>query len=139
MICVCKAIWQPVGYNRRSINEKEENVRRDAWTNTTAVALAISILVSACSAAPIDADVIKAVSQSDFFTGGYGNTLQEPVVVLERRKRNTDGTWPIKVKMKFTFRKSDGKETIMESSPLFRIRKVKDAAGKDEWKAELSS
>ena len=115
-------------------------MRRDAWTYTTAVALAISILVSACSAAPIDADVIKAVSQSDFFTGGYGNTLREPVVVLERGKRNKDGAWPVKVKMKFTFRKNDGKESAaMESSPLFRIRKVKDAAGKDEWKAELSS
>jgi len=45
----------------------------------------------------------------------------------------------IKVKMKFTFRKSDGKEAVMESSPSFRIRKVKDAAGKDAWKAELGS
>jgi hypothetical protein len=114
-------------------------VRRDVWTYTAAVALAVSVLVSACSGAPSDADVIKAVGQSDFFSGGHGNTLQEPVVVLERGKRNTDGTWPIKVKMKFTFRKSGGKEAVMESSPLFRLRKVKDAAGKDEWKAELSS
>jgi len=114
-------------------------VKRDVWTYATAVALAVSVLVSACSVAPTDADVIKAVSQSDFFAGGHGNTLQEPVVVLERGKRNKDGTWPIKVKMKFTFRKSDGKETVMESSPLFRIRKVKDAAGKDAWKAELGS
>jgi hypothetical protein len=107
---------------------------------TTVFALAVSVLVSACSVAPSDADVIKAVSQSDFFTGGHGHTLQEPVVVLERGKRNKDGTWPVKVKMKFTFQKNGGKgSSAMESSPLFRIRKVKDAAGKDEWKAELGS
>jgi len=68
-------------------------VKRDVWTYATAVALAVSVLVSACSVAPTDADVIKAVSQSDFFAGGHGNTLQEPVVVLERGKRNKDGTW----------------------------------------------
>jgi len=107
---------------------------------TAVVALAVAVLVSACSVAPSDADVIKAVGQSDFFAGGHGHTLQEPVVVLERGKRNEDGTWPIKVKMKFTFRKNDGKgSTAMESSPLFKLRKIKDAAGKDEWKAELSS
>jgi hypothetical protein len=122
------------------MSEKEKNVRRDVWMFTTAVVLAVSVFVSACSIAPSDADVIKAVSQSDFFTGGHGNTLQEPVVVLERGKRNKDGTWPVKVKMKFTFRKNDGKESAaMVSSPMFRIRKVKDAAGKDEWKAELGS
>lgn len=68
------------------------------------------------------------------------NTLQEPVIVLERGKRKKDGTWPIKVRMKFTYRKNDGKESAaMVSSPLFKLRKVKDAAGKDEWKAELAS
>ncbi|OGW36283.1 MAG: hypothetical protein A2X58_01590 [Nitrospirae bacterium GWC2_56_14] len=107
---------------------------------TAVVALAVSVLISACSVALSDADVIKAVGQSDFFTGGHGNTLQEPVVVLERGKRNEDGTWPIKVNMKFTFKKNGGKGSMaMESSPLFKLRKVKDAAGKDEWKAELGS
>lgn len=114
-------------------------MKQRGWMYSTAVALLASVLLAACSMAPSDAEVIKAVSQSNFFAGGYGNKLSEPVVVLERGKRGKDGTWPVKVKAKFTFRKNDGKESVaMESTPLFKLRKAVDGAGKAEWKAELA-
>jgi hypothetical protein len=100
-----------------------------------------AIHFSGCSRllGPSDQDVIKAVSEHEFFKGGVdGQTLQPPVVILEKGGRNTDGSWRVKVKVTFTYQVS--KEKIsppMQKTLIFNMHKQKDSAGQTVWNATL--
>ncbi len=90
---------------------------------------------------PSDEEVIKAVTESGVFKGGMGGlTLQPPIKILEKGSRNKDGSWPVKVKVIFTFYVN--KEQVsapQEKTSVFNMYKSKDSAGKTVWKAVLSS
>jgi hypothetical protein len=59
-------------------------------------------------------------------------------VVVNRGGRDKDGYWPVSVKMTMIMQRPDGSKTEpKETTTTFRIRKVKDAAGKSVWKAIL--
>ncbi len=94
---------------------------------------------SGCSrlSGPSDADVIKTISESDFFTRGM--TLQPPIVVVGKGSRNKDGAWPVTAKVKFTYDIGNGQVSApVEKTLVFYFRKAKDSAGKDIWKAALN-
>jgi hypothetical protein len=94
---------------------------------------------SGCSklSGPSDAEVIRAVSESEFFT--HGITLQPPTVIMEKNGRNKDGSWPVTVKVKFTYDIGNGQVSApVEKVLVFYLRKAKDSAGKDIWKAALN-
>jgi hypothetical protein len=92
---------------------------------------------SGCSrlSGPSDAEVIKAVHESEFFKD---LTLQSPPVVLERGGRNKDGSWPVKVKVVFTYEIKDKQTSApMQKTLIFNLYKQKDNAGHDVWRAAL--
>jgi hypothetical protein len=95
---------------------------------------------SGCSKAvgPSDEEVIKAVNESGLFTGGSGGlTLLPPIVVLEKGGRNKNGSWPVKVKVVFTYyAKKEQISAPMEKTLSFNMYKAKDNTGKTIWKAE---
>lgn len=90
---------------------------------------------------PSDEEVIKAINESGYFTGGFGGlTLQPPIVILEKGSRDKSGAWPVKVKAKFTYFVS--KEQIsepVEKTFIFNMHKAKDSTGHSVWKATLGS
>ncbi len=92
---------------------------------------------SGCSrlSGPSDAEAIKAISEIDFFK--HQATLQQPVVIVDKGSRNKDGSWPVKVKVKFTFETKQGASAPVENTLVFNLSKAKDSAGKDTWKAAL--
>ena len=99
--------------------------------------------VSGCSKlfGPSDEDVIKAVSESGVFKGGFGGlTLTAPIVILEKGGRNKDGSWPVKVKATFThyINKTDI-SAPMDQTLIFNMQKAKDNADHTIWKATLTS
>ncbi len=81
---------------------------------------------------PSDADVIKAINES----GALKDlAMQSPIVVL-KKDGNKDGSWNVIVKVKFTYDIGNGQvSAAVEKTPVFNLRKVKDSAGKDTWKA----
>jgi len=93
---------------------------------------------SGCSKlfAPSDEEIIKTIS--GLFKGGYGElTLQSPIVVLEKGRRNKDGSWPVKVKVVFTsFVNKEKISSPTEQTLSFNFFKAKDSSGKTIWKAE---
>ena len=95
--------------------------------------------LSGCSklSGPSDEDVIKAITASGIFKGGFGElTLTKPVVSLEKKGRNKDGAWPVKVKVTFTvYVKKDQISAPMEKTIMINMIKGKDAAGNSAWKA----
>jgi hypothetical protein len=90
--------------------------------------------------APSDEEVIKAINDTGLFSGGPEKfTLKSPIVILGKGDRGSDGSWPVTVKVTFTFKKPDGQESSpQEKTPLFRVIKQKDASGKTVWKAILN-
>jgi hypothetical protein len=99
------------------------------------------VSVSGCARlfGPSDEEVIKAVSESGYFNGGAtGMTLQPPVVVLEKNSRNSDGSWPVKVKVTFTFHvNAEQMSTPKVNTLIFNMHKEKDNAGQTVWKAVI--
>lgn len=98
----------------------------------------VSVLsLSGCSKlfGPSDAEVTKAVTESKFFT--HSITLQSPIVILEKGGRNKDGSWPVKVKVIFTYNTKTGVSTPTEETLVFYMRKAQDSTGHTTWKAEL--
>ncbi len=94
---------------------------------------------SGCSrlSGPSDAEVIKAVSDSEFFA--HDVTLQPPIVIMEKNGQKKDGSWPVTVKVKFTYAVGKGQVSApIEKTLVFYLRKAKDSAGKDTWKAALN-
>jgi hypothetical protein len=99
--------------------------------------------LSGCSKlfGPSDQDVIKAINESEFFKGGVdGQTLQLPIVILEKGGRNTDGTWLVKVKVTFTYYENKDKISApMNKTLVYKMYKDKDSTGHTIWKAKLRS
>jgi hypothetical protein len=99
----------------------------------------LSIFASGCSqfSAPSDAEVLQAIEDSGILKSGSFSVTGPPVVV-NRGGRDKDGYWPVSVKMTMIMQRPDGSKTEpKETTTTFRIRKVKDAAGKSVWKAIL--
>ncbi len=93
---------------------------------------------SGCSrlSGPSDAEAIKAISEIEFFKNQA--TLQQPVVIVDKGSRNKDGSWPVSAKVKFTYAVSkDQVSPPVENTLVFNLRKAKDSAGNDTWKAAL--
>jgi hypothetical protein len=105
--------------------------------------MVVALNLSGCSKlfGPSDQDVIKAVNESEFFKGGVdGQTLQLPIVILEKGDRNTDGSWPVKVKVTFTYYENKGQISAPVNKTLvFKMYKDKDSTGQTIWKAKLGS
>ncbi len=103
--------------------------------------MAIVFCVSGCSKffAPSDEEIIKAVSESEYFKSGFGGiTLQGPPKIVEKGERNKDGSWPVKIKVVFTvYVSKDQISAPMEQTRVFNIQKTKDSTGKTAWKAVL--
>lgn len=90
---------------------------------------------------PSDKDIIKAIDDSGIMKRPDGSfAVVPPTTVVQRGKRNKDGSWPVKVKFTLTYKMKDG--TISpptETTTSFRIFRAKDDAGKPIWKAEMGS
>ncbi len=88
---------------------------------------------------PKDEEVIKAIDGSGALKG-KGFTVTSPLVIVERGKRNADGSWPVRVKMTLTMLMPDGKiSEPKENITPFKIYKVKDKTGREGWKAILGN
>lgn len=90
---------------------------------------------------PSDPEIIKAINESGVFKGGFGQlTLQSPIVILEKGGRNNDGSWPVKVKVTFTYYVTKEKISAPEEKTVaFKMYKAKDSTGHIVWKAVLGS
>jgi hypothetical protein len=123
----------------RSELRGENKMRTKAVFYFTLLAFIVSVIsFSSCSrlSGPSDAEVIKTIGASEFFTRGI--TLQPPIVVVGKGSRNKEGFWPVTVKVKFTYDIGNGQVSApVEKTLIFYFRKVKDSAGKDTWGATL--
>jgi hypothetical protein len=99
------------------------------------------LTASGCSyfSRPSDEEVIGAIKESSFLNAAEGGVaMQSPIVILERGKKNPDGSWPVKVKLTFTFVMNNGKTSKpVERTPIFKIYKAGENAGKTVWKAQV--
>jgi len=88
-----------------------------------------------------DADIIKAIDDSGVMKREDGSfEVVPPVKIVERGKRNKNGSWPVKVKLTLKYKMKGGKVSQpTETTSLFSITEEKDSAGKTVWKAQLGS
>jgi hypothetical protein len=86
---------------------------------------------------PSDADIIKAIDGSGIMNRPDGSfTVVPPAVVVEKGRRNKDGSWPVKVKFTLIYRMKDGQNSPpTETTTSFRIFQARAAMGKSVWKA----
>lgn len=86
---------------------------------------------------PTDEEAVQAITATGLFSGGVEKfTLKSPIVVLEKGGRNSDGSWPVKVKMTVSFTMADGREIKpLVKTSVFNLRKTKDKSGKSVWVA----
>jgi hypothetical protein len=99
------------------------------------------IIVSGCSlfSGPTDAEALQAIEDSGILKSDSFSVMSPPVVVNKGR-RDKDGYWPVRVKMTMIMQKPDGSKTEpKETTTTFKMRKVKDAAGRSVWKARLAA
>ena len=90
--------------------------------------------------APSDEEVLKAVNNSGLFTGGAEKfILKAPIEVMERGNRNSDGSWPAKVKITYVSTADGRASQPMEKTAVFRIYKSKNSSGTTVWKAVVGS
>jgi hypothetical protein len=97
--------------------------------------------VGGCSMStpPTDTEILKAIDESGILMG-KGFTVTSPVVVVEKGPRKQDGSWPVKVKVTMTMQLPNGKMSEpRENTPMFRVFKAPDNAGRSVWKAALGS
>jgi hypothetical protein len=87
---------------------------------------------------PSDEEVIKAVNDSGILKGG-GFTVVEPIVILEKSRWETEGSWPVTLKLTMTMVKGDGQTVTIVTTPKFKIHKSKDSTGKTVWTAKLGA
>jgi hypothetical protein len=102
-----------------------------------------SFLWPACTsnAQPTDEDIIKAIDASGTLSRADGSmSVIPPIVIVEKGKRNKDGSWPVKIKVTITYRMPDGQTSPpAQTITSFRIFRGKDNAGKSVWMAKLGS
>ena len=106
------------------------------------LAAALASQITGCSifSGPSDEEVIKAVSASPVFSGtNKGFTLQSPILLVEKGWQAKDGSWPVKVKLTFTFMRNGQTSAPTETTARFKIFRSKDNTGKVYWRAELGS
>jgi hypothetical protein len=98
--------------------------------------IAVTFQVTGCTSlfGPSDEEVIKAINDSGILKDG-GFTVAAPIVVLEKGKQGKDGSWPVKIKLTLTLTMDTGQTSTRVTTPLFRIHKSKDSAGKTVWTA----
>ena len=87
---------------------------------------------------PSDEAILKAVNDSGILKGG-GFTVVEPIVILEKGRWGTEGSWPVTLKLTMTMVKGDGQTATIVTTPKFRIYKSKDSTGKTVWTAKLGA
>jgi hypothetical protein len=87
---------------------------------------------------PSDEEVVKAIIDTGLFSGGTEKfTLKSPIVIIEKGNRNSDGSWPVTVKMTVSFTMAAGREIEpMEKTSVFKLYKSKDNSGKTVWTAK---
>ncbi len=91
------------------------------------------------SSEPSDEDIIRAINESGL-NKASGFTVTSPIVIVEKGKRQEDGSWPVKVKFKVRFiltKDGSSREVESETSPSYRIYKTKGSTGKSVWAARL--
>jgi hypothetical protein len=100
--------------------------------------LALAFNVMGCSRliGPSDEEVIKAIEDSGLLKSG-GFTVTPPIVIVEKGKREQDGAWPVKVRLKLTVKMTNGQTKHMDTTSQLRIFKDKDLTGKTVWKASM--
>jgi hypothetical protein len=88
-----------------------------------------------------DEEIIKTIDDSGVMKRADGKfTVVPPVKVVEKGKRNKNGSWPVKVKFTLTFKMKDGRiSPPTETTTLFSIFEAKDNVGKSVWRAQLGS
>lgn len=98
--------------------------------------IVVTFQVTGCNnlIGPSDEEVIKAINDSGILKDG-GFTVAAPIVVLEKGKQGKDGSWPVKIKLTLTLMTGTGQTSTRVTTPLFRIHKSKDSAGKTVWTA----
>jgi hypothetical protein len=87
---------------------------------------------------PSDEEILKAIDDSGILKVG-GFTVVEPIVILEKGRWGTEGTWPVTVKLTMAMVKGDGQTSKIVTTPKFRIHKSKDSTGKTVWTAKLGA
>ena len=105
------------------------------------LATAITLITAGCSkfSRPSDAEVLKAIDDSGILKSN-SFTVTSPLVIVKWGDQNTDGSWPVSVKMTLTMQLPNGKiSEPKENATSFRIFKAKDSAGQCVWKALLGS
>jgi hypothetical protein len=88
---------------------------------------------------PSDQEILKAINASEKLKQTIF-TVSSPIVIVDKGKRNPDGSWPVRVKMKITYTRHKDTDTWpaeQEIDPTFKIYKMKDDKGNTIWKAEL--
>lgn len=117
-------------------------IRKAADFTMLLVMLALTLNGVGCSRLfqPSDAEVLTAIDNSGILKNNSSFTITSPVVIVERLRRNEDGSWPVRVKMTMTIKMMDGKiSEPRENTTTFRIIKSTDSAGRSVWKAVLGS
>jgi hypothetical protein len=116
---------------------KEDEMRNKVIFYFAFLLLMVSVInFSGCSklSGPSDAEVVKALNESGAFTGF---NMQAPIVVLEKSRRK-DGSWAVKVKIKFTFEMANKQMSApAEKTPVYNLYKTKDNKGNTVWKVKF--
>ncbi len=88
---------------------------------------------------PSNEEALKAINDSGLLKSS-GFTVTSPVTIVEKGKKQADGTWPVKVRMTVSFLSIKGgvpAQREMETTPTFLIYQAKDSAGHAVWSARL--
>lgn len=103
----------------------------------------LALNASGCSKlfGPSDAEIINAINDTGLFSGGVEKfTLTSPIVLLDKGLFSSEGAWPVKVRMTYTYKMTSGHETKpTEKIQSFRILKSKDSSGNPVWMAIAGS
>ncbi len=98
-------------------------------------------VVVTSNAQPSDADIIKAIDDSGIMKRPDGSfTVVPPVKIVEKGKRNKNGSWPVKVTFTLKYTMKDGRvPPPTETTTLFSIFETRDNEDKSVWNARLGS
>ena len=120
---------------------KMKNRIEDFFKISLLIILVFNVIGCSRVLGPSDEEAIKAINDIGIFAGGVEKfTLKSPMVILSRGSRNSDGSWPVTVKMTLTYTMADGHEReAKERTSTYRLYKSKDSSGKTVWKAVSGS
>lgn len=120
-----------------NINLRRRNeVKKEVISVLCLIVFVFNLL--ACSVSgPSDENIVKALDDSGLLKSD-NFSVTAPIVILEKGKKEKDGSWPVEVKLTLTMIKSGQSKTI-ETTPTFRIYTSKDSTGKTIWTAKLGA